>query len=79
MFFYSKLIMLVARSLKHSQNCLMESLPLYTRCLFSMVLKEDIVGIEKPNGKCWLTFVVDEFSGLFLHPSVFSNMHSRSA
>ena len=37
-----------------------------------MPLNEDIVGIEKP-------FAVDEFSGLFLHPSIFSIIHSRSA
>ena len=42
-----------------------------------MLLKEDIVDIEKPNGMCSLTFDVDEFSGLFLHPSIFSIIHSR--
>ena len=35
-----------------------------------MLLKEDIVDIEKPEGICSLTFDVDEFSGLFLHPSI---------
>ena len=44
-----------------------------------MILNEDIVEIEKPNGICSLTFVVDEFSGLLLHLSIFSTMHSRSA
>ena len=44
-----------------------------------MLLKKDIVDIEKPDGICSLTFVVDEFSGLFLHPSIFSIIHSRSA
>ena len=44
-----------------------------------MLLKEDIVDIEKPDGICLLTFVVDEFPGLFLHPSVFFMIHSRSA
>ena len=44
-----------------------------------MLLKEDIVDIEKPDGICLLTFVVDEFSGFFLHPSIFSIIHSRSA
>ena len=37
-------------------------------CYFSMLVNEDIVHIEKPNGICSLTFVADEFSGLFLHP-----------
>ena len=47
--------------------------------LFSMLLHEDIVDIERPDGICSLTFVADEFSGLFLHPSIFSIIHSRSA
>ena len=42
----------------------------YTSCLFSMLLNENIVNIDKPDGICSLTFVVDEFSGLFLHPSI---------
>ena len=44
-----------------------------------MLLNEDIVDIEKPDGICLLTFVIDEFSGLFLHPSIFFIIHSRSA
>ena len=44
-----------------------------------MLLNEDTVDIEKLNGICLLTFVVDEFSGLFLHPSIFAIIHSRSA
>ena len=78
-FFFLKLIIFVACFLKNSQNLFIQSLPLYTPCLFSMLLNEDIVDIEKPDGICSLTFVVDEFSGLFLHPSIFSIIHSRSA
>ena len=44
-----------------------------------MILNEDIVGIEKPDGICLIAFVVNEFSGLFLPSSIFSIMHSRSA
>ena len=44
-----------------------------------MLLNDDIVEIGKPDGICWPTFDVDEFSGLFLHPSIFSIKHSRSA
>ena len=44
-----------------------------------MLLNEDIVDIEKPDGICLHTFVVDRFSGLFLHSSVFSIKYSRSA
>ena len=49
-------------SLKDSQNVLIQSLPLYTSCLLSMLLNEDIVDTDKPEGICLLTFVVDEFS-----------------
>ena len=44
-----------------------------------MLLNEDILDTEKPDGICRLNFVVDEFSGLLLHPSIFSVIHSRSA
>ena len=37
-----------------------------------MSLNDDIVEIEKPDAICSRTIVVDEFSGIFLHPSVFS-------
>ena len=57
----------------------MLSLPLYTSYLFSMLLNDDIADIEKPDAIRSLTFVVDEFSGLFLHPSIFSIKYSRSA
>ena len=48
-------------------------------CLFSILLNDDIVDIEIPVEMCLLTFVVDEFSGLFLHSSIVSIQHSRSA
>ena len=44
-----------------------------------MLLNCNIGNIEKPDGICSLTFVMDNFSGLFLHPSIFSIKHSRSA
>ena len=44
-----------------------------------MLLNEDIADIEKPDGISLLAFVVNEFSGLFLHPSIFSITYSRSA
>ena len=61
-------------SFKNSQNFFMQSLP-----LSSMLLNEDMVDIEKRDGMSSFTFVVDEFSGLFLYPSIFSIIHSRSA
>ena len=36
-------------SLKDSQNVFMQPLPLYISCLFSMLLNDDIVRIEKPD------------------------------
>ena len=45
--------------------------------LFSMLQSEDIADIVKPDGMCSLTYILDEFSGLFLHTSVFSIIHSR--
>ena len=44
-----------------------------------MSLNDDIADIEKPDGICLLTFVVNNFSGLFLHMSIFSMKDSRSA
>ena len=57
----------------------MQSLPLYTSCLFSVLLNDDIVDIEKPKGICSSAFVLDEVLGLFSHTSIFSFKHSRSA
>ena len=60
--------MFIVCSLKCSHNFFIQSLPLYTSWLFSMLLNGNI----KPDGICSLTFVLNEFSGLFLHPSIFS-------
>ena len=57
----------------------MQSLSLYTSCLFSMSLNDDIVDIEKHDEICSLTFVLGDFSVLFLHPSIFTVNDSRSA
>ena len=43
-----------------------------------MLLNGDIVDIKKLDGICLLTFVVLEFSGLFLHPLIFSIIHLTS-
>ena len=69
----------IARSLKDSKNVFIPSLPLHISCLFSMPLNEDIIDIEKPDGICSLAVGVDECSGLFLHPSVYSIKDSKSA
>ena len=68
-FLKKKLIIFIACSLTNSQNFFIQSLALYI-CLFSMLLKEDIVDIERPDGICLLTIVVDHFLGLVSHPSI---------
>ena len=40
-----------------------------------MLLNEDIVDIEKHDGRWIYTFVLAKFLGLFLHPSIFSFIH----
>ena len=44
-----------------------------------MLLNQNIEEIEKSDGIYLLNFVVDEFLGLFLHPSIFSINHLRFA
>ena len=44
-FFFLKLVIFIACSLKYSQNFFIQYLPLYTSCLFPMLLNEDIVDI----------------------------------
>ena len=44
-----------------------------------MLLNADIVDIEKPDGIYSPTFVLDEYLGLFLHPSIFSIKYLRPA
>ena len=38
-----------------------------------MLLNVDIADIEKADETCSPTFVVDQLSGLFLHPSIFTS------
>ena len=75
--FFFKLIRFITYCLQDSQNFFIQSLPLYKSCLLFMLLNDDIESIENPDGVFSLTFVADEFSGLFLHPSIFSIIHSR--
>ena len=77
-FFLFKTNYFIVCSLKNSQNFFRQSLSLYTSCLFSMLLNQDIADIEKSDGICSINSVVDEFSGFLLHPSIFFITHSRS-
>ena len=45
---------------------------------FSKLLNDDTADIEKSDEICSPTFVVDEFSALLLHLSIFSIKHSWS-
>ena len=67
------------RVLLRIRKTFMQSLPLNTSCLFRTPLNDNIVDTEKPDGIYSPTFVADNFSGLFLHPSIFSLKDSRSA
>ena len=46
-------------------------LPPYTPYLFSTLLNDDITDNEKPYVICSSTFIVVEFSGIFLHTLIF--------
>ena len=78
-FFFLKLIIFIACSLKYSQNFFMEFWLLHKSCSFYMLQNDDIVDIEKHDRVSSLTFLVDEFPGLFFYPSIFRIIHSRSA
>ena len=57
----------------------MESLTLHISCLFFVSQNDDITDIKKSDGICSSTFVVDDFSGLFLQPLIFYIKDLRSA
>ena len=52
-------------SLNDSRNFFMQSIPQYTSCLLFMSLNDNIVDIEKSDGICSFTFVVDDFFIIF--------------
>ena len=61
----------VSCSLKEVQNTFTQSFPRYKVYLYSMCSNAQIFDIEYPQGICSLIFAVEEFSGLFAHPSLF--------
>ena len=75
-FFFLKLIIIIACSFKDLQVFFMQALPIYALSLFSILLNDDIVDMKKPDQTCSPTFAVHEFSGLFLYPSIFCIKHS---
>ena len=78
-FFFLKLIISIACSLKDLQNFFIQSLPRCASCLFCMFLNDDIADIKKADRICLPAFVVNDFSVLLLHPLIFSIKHLRSA
>ena len=79
-FFILKLNIFPACTLKNLQNFFMKSLPLHTSCLYFMLLNEDILDTEKPDGICSLTYRLSIILHLlFLHPKIFSDQYSISA
>ena len=79
-FFFSflKLIIFIACFLKDLKIFSCHLYLCIHRAYFCIFLNDNIGDIEKPDGVCLLTFVSDEFSGLILHPSIFSIIHLRS-
>ena len=78
-YFFLRLIIFTACSYKFTKLFQTFSLPLNTSYLFSILLNQEIVDIEKPDGIFSLTFVVDEFLDYcYIHQSIHSR-HSRSA
>ena len=66
-------------SLRDSQNFLMQLSPLYASYLFLKLSNVHIVGIEYLQKIFSPTFIVNEFSKLFLHPSFLSIKDLRSS
>ena len=83
--FLKKWIIFIASSLKDSQIYLRQSLPLYTLCLFSVLVIDDIVDIKKPDGMCSTAFLKNNFKDSFFrffqdsHLPIFYKKHSSSS
>ena len=73
------MIIFIVRSLKNLQKVFHVTSTMYTSCISHMFLSDSIADIGKSDRICSTTFVMDNFSGLFLYPSVFSIIDSRSA
>ena len=64
---------------KNLQKLFIQSSPLYSSWLSSMVLNDDIVEIKKSDGRCLATFVVDDFADFYYNPSILLIKGSKSA
>ena len=70
--FFKVLIVSIVWSFNGLQNVFIQSSSLYTSWVFFMLLNDNIVEIEKRDEISSVTFVVDDFSELFLHSSTFN-------
>ena len=78
-FFLSKLIILVAWSLKKAQKFFIKSSPRYKQFLFSIWSNYQIFDTGYLQGMCFLIVVVEDFSELFLKLSISLIKDSMSA
>ena len=81
-YFFSKLIIFIACSIKDLQIFFMQYLSLYIVCLFSTPSNVHIVSIEYTQGICSPTFLAYDFTNLFyifhLHPPLLLIKDSKS-
>lgn len=75
---FVKLIYFIECFIKNPQSFSMQSSPLHTSYLFSILLNVPVGDIEYPR-ICSSILVVDNFSELLLHPSTFFIKDWRSA
>ena len=72
------LIILIACSLNDLRNFFIQSLSLYTSFLLSMLLRDDIVDIEKPDGICLPAFLCMSSQDYFyIHQSFLLNIQGQ--
>ena len=76
---FFKLIIFIVSSLKDLQNFFMQSLPLYTSCLFSMLLNDDIVEIEKSWWNMFTYLCCSLIFGIIFASINLSIINSRAA
>ena len=74
-FFFLKLIIFIVCSFKDSQYFFIQSLPLYTLCLYSMLLNDDVLDIENLMEHVRLLLLWINFQNCFyIHQSFLLNI-----
>ena len=72
-------IILLHVLLKAYKTFFIQSFPRYKVCLFLIWSNPQIAGTEYPQKICSPAFLVEDFRGLFAHPSFLLTNHSSSA